>query len=340
VGPERPTVAPCKALQLRPNVLAPSGLPPGAGFRESRAHPGRVLEVSLLANFVPMPFALDFEGFPLWLLALERSFCKKLTIMGWLSAGALKASLEATGKQLKLAHRALAHLGLGRVAYQASFDAPAGAITLVSGSPVYLEASARRLAGAPALFLCSSHWKGRRSPSEPALLRLQHRRFGGPTHFVTLFGSQGLQARPVETQLRRTVGHVFDHGTRPDPVWDVSRVPPASVLTLDSILYPDSLFRAVLHPTSFFGSGWGVRPLTMDELGISFGFPAWLRAGGVITQRFPHRPNPGHGCLLAFGFGVTTFLNPLGYTCGGAECDGPRRELVADHPSTFAAFLD
>jgi hypothetical protein len=86
-----------------------------ADFCESTAHPGQVVEVGFIPNFVPIEFALEFEGFPLWLLALERSFCKRLHIMGWESAGALKAGLEDLGTQVKLTHRALTHLGIGRV---------------------------------------------------------------------------------------------------------------------------------------------------------------------------------------------------------------------------------
>jgi hypothetical protein len=105
---------------------------------------------------------------------------------------------------------------------------------------------------------------------------------------MTLFGSQDLPSLPVKTRLWRNLVHVFNHGIKPEPVW--SKVRPKEALTLDSVLPPGALFGGVFHPTSYFKSGLGIRPLTMDELGIAFGFPAWLRAGGLSPGHFPIVP--------------------------------------------------
>ena len=122
-------------------------------------------------------------------LALERSCCRHVPILGVALGGALKLQHERAGKQVQLAHRALAHLGFGWVRYKIDLLVPASMMMLVSGSAPFLVKAQRQLAGHPALYLCSEHWKGRQSPTGPAKLRLSHRSFGGPTNFVVLFGS-------------------------------------------------------------------------------------------------------------------------------------------------------
>jgi hypothetical protein len=77
------------------------------------AHPGRVVEVGYLPNFTPREFAIYFKTFPIWLLALEKSFCSSLLFLGLPSAITLKTKLEHSGPSVALVHRAIRHLGLG-----------------------------------------------------------------------------------------------------------------------------------------------------------------------------------------------------------------------------------
>jgi hypothetical protein len=99
-----------------------------------------------------------------------------------------------------------------------------------------------------------------------------------------------LECKPVEMSLRRSVGHIFDFGMRPDPLEDVDAPLAVTGIDVDGILHPADLERPVIHPTSFYKSGWGIRALTPNELGIAFGFPAWLRAGGLTQDLFPCVP--------------------------------------------------
>jgi hypothetical protein len=41
----------------------------------SVCHPGRMVKVGFIPNFQPCEFAIYIEGFPLWILSLEKSFC-------------------------------------------------------------------------------------------------------------------------------------------------------------------------------------------------------------------------------------------------------------------------
>jgi hypothetical protein len=160
---------------------------PRTNFQASDAHPGRVMELGFIPNFEPRDFAIAFEGFPLWLLSLERTFCWRLHILGWPSAGDVWRYLEQKGShQVQLAHRAFAHLGLGRIVFHADSVPPPGSLLLASGSVPFLAEAATLFGDHPALYISSSHWKGRKSPLGPAKKRLLHQAFGGPTQGVTL----------------------------------------------------------------------------------------------------------------------------------------------------------
>jgi hypothetical protein len=274
-------------------------------------NPGRIVETGFIPNFRPREFAVVFDSFPSWLLAMERSFCSHLHIMGWSSAASLKMHLEANCSAVALVHKAIAHLGLGRVSYSTQAAPPAGALILVSGSPAFLQAAAERYVGRQVLMIGTSHCSAKRPPPGPARVRLAHRSFGGPTHFVALFGCHGIACVPTRTVLRRTVGHIFEFGVQPDPLEESEASLLAGGLTIDDILHPFDLSCPIIHRTSFFRSGWGTRVLSPDELGIAFGFPAWLRAGDLTTEMFPCVPLQIMDACIRDVLDTQGFVSPL-----------------------------
>jgi hypothetical protein len=121
-------------------------------------HPGRMVETGILPNYEPWDFALHFEGFPIWLLALEKSFCKRLVILGFASASTFRRGCEHCKLSMPLVHRAIAHLGLSRVHYQLDLAPPLGMTVLLSGTVSFLVAAVLTTFGAcPSLSMCSSH---------------------------------------------------------------------------------------------------------------------------------------------------------------------------------------
>jgi hypothetical protein len=151
----------------------------------------------------------------------------------------------------------------------------ADVITLVSGTPQFLERAALLLLGHAALFLGCSHGSSNQAPSGPARIQLSK------------FGCQDIPCQPLGTSLCPLVGNIFDFGLRPEPV-----DPGASTthLDVDGILHPFDLGRPILHPSSFYSSGWGVRALSPGELDITFGFPALFRSGRLSMEIFPCVP--------------------------------------------------
>jgi hypothetical protein len=163
--------------------------------------------------------------------------------------------------------------------YSVRDDPPAGALILVSGLPSFWEVVALRYVGQEVLMIGTRHRLSKHLPPGPAQICLAHQSFGSPTHFVALFGCQGITCVPTCTVLRRNVGHIFEFGVQPDPLDDPELVLEAGGLTVNSILHLTDLSCPIVHRTSFFCTGWGLHMLSANELGIAFGFPTWLWAG-------------------------------------------------------------
>eukprot|EP00978_Attheya_sp_CCMP212_P003987 scaffold8481_cov33-Attheya_sp.AAC.9 len=86
--------------------------------------------------------------------------------------------------------------------------------------------------------------------------------------------SCALRYRPPQS-----IAHIVDHALSLERN---PSTPPEECYTLDAMLRSDDLDRPVRYPTSRFASGWAIRLLTCDEIGVAFGLPS---ASGCPTLR-------------------------------------------------------
>jgi hypothetical protein len=106
----------------------------------------------------------------------------------------------------------------------------------------------------------------------------------GSTTFLALLGVCGFAGhKAITTTVCWALGHVLDHGVKPDPVYGLSCLSPPPLL-VGSQLDPGNFDRAICHCTNFYANGWGIRKLTVDELGSAFGPPSWMRAGQLKNR--------------------------------------------------------
>lgn len=100
-------------------------------------------------------------------------------------------------------------------------------------------------------------------------------------------GLPNIQLKPRTTTLRRNIGHSLGHAIRPNN-WTLAKVSSCPYpMTPQSRLDINHLSRELLYQTRQTSSGWGLRALTPDEVGIAFGLPAFQRLGGLTMGRFP-----------------------------------------------------
>ena len=118
----------------------------------------------------------------------------------------------------------------------------------------------------------------------------------------------GLECQLVTTALQRNGAHVFEFGLQPEPValTDLGSLP--ETLGIEDVLHPGDLFCPIVHRT--YKSGWCVRALTTDELGVAFGFLVWLQTGGLSISDFPCVPLQILDSCLRSILGTKEFASP------------------------------
>jgi hypothetical protein len=261
---------------------------PSTADIESGKRP-RVIERGMLKCPGMATFWIQAESFPLWLLALGRSFVRAIHLIGGSDAKSYLQEMRSRGCDLSLKNLVLGRIGLGKVHYS-NLSRPApqdpSDIVLISGSLEYVRRHSQ-LATNPTLVLCEAHIRGNVTKFGGTFwwFHLRHASFGGSTSFKAFLGTNIETFQPERTKLRRTIAHILDHGIRPKARHvDFKEAIPASRL-----LHPHSLQDEVMYRSSFTATGWGSRQLTVDELGVAFGFPSWLRRG-LTPESFPVVP--------------------------------------------------
>jgi hypothetical protein len=257
--------------------------------------PGRHIEEGILMIPEKLYFTLRFEGFPMWILALDRTLVMEVNFLDWAGPRELASAMSAQGHNVSLLNAAIAHIGLSKV----HFGKPSreSSVLLVSGSRDFLR-SYPGDSETPTVLLLAEHYSHKRVIQEGPFkwTRLRHSLFGGSTLFTALVGTNIPGFEPIKTPLRRNLGHVLDHTVRPKP----STEPSGETLTMADRLHPDLKDIEVTFQTSFIASGWGRRNLTLDEIGVAFGFPSWLRLCASSLDVFPVVPiQILDGCLRA-----------------------------------------
>ena len=117
-------------------------------------------------------------------------------------------------------------MGLSCYHYDAGAQSPPLKDTkVVSGTIPFLCTEAKRLLGhlLGALYLATFSLKKdlKGLPDHVTWERCRHESFGGSTTFSALLGVCGFAGYKVAvTKIRRALGHILDHGVRPNPVPD------------------------------------------------------------------------------------------------------------------------
>jgi hypothetical protein len=141
---------------------------------------------------------------------------------------------------------------------------------------------------------------------------LIHHTFGGVTHFQAMLGTNIPNFVPVRMTLRRTLRHVLEYSIKPRWAPAPSRDTSSTPLRLEDRLHPSDLNSEILYHTHYSATGWGIRSLSPDEVGITFGWPAWARKSATsLLTAFPCVPlQILDGCLQSI-LGSGPLSNPL-----------------------------
>jgi hypothetical protein len=195
--------------------------------------PGRHVKEGILLIPEKLYFTLKFDGFPIWILLLNRAMVQEVNFLDWAGPGALSAAMSSQGYNVSLFNAAISYIGLSKV----QFGKPSrtASVWLVSGPTSFL-VSYQECPSQPTLLLLSDH-----NPSKQVVqqgpftwIQLRHLLFGGSTLFTALVGTNIPTFAPVKTPIRQNLGHVLDHGVLPIPL----QRPLSEVLKMSDRLHP------------------------------------------------------------------------------------------------------
>jgi hypothetical protein len=121
--------------------------------------PGRHVEEGILLIPEKLYFSLCFEGFPMWILALNWTLVMEVNFLDWAGPGERTTAMTSQGHNVSLLNAAIAHIGLSRV----QFGKPSrpSLVWLVSGSSSFLAAYMPN-PSQPTLLLLSGHYQAKR----------------------------------------------------------------------------------------------------------------------------------------------------------------------------------
>lgn len=260
----------------------------------------QAVEVHILPTFTPVSLVLFFEGFPLWLVGIEPMWTSMLTIIGFPSSDALLGSLEQQGYPLDVVKLSLSRFNESKILYlqtlpcDLDFD-----VLLVSGSVEFLVRffKAQRLSTHCIVGTVNRHYHQRFKHGRPVSIgrtivphvewfRIRHETVGGASDHTTVHGTMNCGSiSPHVTTLRRTISYFLNHAIRPTPVVNQD-LHSKSFLKSTDRLSPLYWNQPVIFSTPYFASGWGVRPLSIQELSSVFSFPVRLKLGHFPLSTF------------------------------------------------------
>ena len=246
--------------------------------------PERKEERGRVTAYEPQDFLLVFENNPIWLLALNPTFTRRIycnkckTLLDLLS-------LCADNKIEKSLYQATI-LILGNQRFK--FSSPLCTVTtLVSGSIAFLNEKYLIFGKKKAIYITDEHKIFRRKIPQGLinLTRIKHVSLGGATNYEGLYAYSGTTATPKLSSLRRQVGNFIDYGIPPSTV-----LPQTQFISHKLIMPVTGLGSLVQYPTHFSLTGMGYRPLKPNELAKLFGVSTIVYQMTFCEDMFPIVP--------------------------------------------------
>ena len=208
-----------------------------------------------------------FDGDPVWLWSIRPNSWSKIYVSG---PDFVRIRQDHNSLFLKLESKLVTIAST----FESDYPSISPDFMWISGSGWFIDLLSLPPVGCHVYWLCKS---GRRLPSDQRSIqwsRINHFSVGGVTNARATFGVDK-RSDPIRIRqdLKRSIGHVIKYSERPqvcNPDTSVTHYVLSDVL---SISFPR---RPVLYPTHMSRTGWGIRPLTNEELATCFELPGWV----------------------------------------------------------------
>jgi hypothetical protein len=270
----------------------------------------QVQEEGLFVRREAMTIYLLFEVFPVWLICLDKLNCKKLVVIGHSSQDSLLIHVKGLGYVTEFLQNMLEHINtFCTIGYHLTFSSVTvtrpSLMLVSSATPQQLICATASLPTKQFIGVVETHFSGRLRNGHPSWTipggisqvhghdavwyRVRHSSVGGATEFVTLFYSSGMSLDPNMSPLRRTIRHFVDFGiraTRGTEAPSTAAQGRGTTLrySLGDRLRPGCYDHPIVCPSSFHGTGWGIRQLTLQELSNVHGISQCLTGSAFTIQ--------------------------------------------------------
>ena len=210
-----------------------------------------------------------FESDPVWLWSLRANSWSTIFVT---------ASNDMDLRRLHPTLRTLLESKIVVIASTFGGDHPSISpdIMLISGNRPFLESTSANLPPDGVHLFWMAH-SPRKCPSDlisASWTRISHCKVGGVTDSRGTFGvSSSCTEISLDPDLRRSLSHILKHSIRPRPCDPDTGEDHYKSSDLLSLSFPR---RPVLYPTFMSRSGWGIRSLTDEELGLCFDLPPFV----------------------------------------------------------------
>lgn len=237
------------------------------------------------------------ENEPVWITATRLSewdkiLCLGLDLRSWKADSFWAAFVERLEARIETVE-------IGAI----SSGAVPISLVLISGSQRFLSDWASAIPSTipcVALLETQTRKRGRlRIPGFETWHELPHSRVGGTSMYKAVFGIRGIPRWKIPVSVSRSLGHILDHGIKPNYLSGPDRVLTTCYREGDRLPVRADKATPIAYPTRWCRSGWGMRSLTVAELGLCYDLPlfitknavllgSWnLKSGNKTTSTFP-----------------------------------------------------
>ena len=269
-----------------------------------RASNMKRVEQGLIQYFSSSKFILYFEIAPFWIFSLNKSFCAEIHFPEFKNFHSLALELSKSIQGPAIEKILLHHFGKSILSFGTSSSVNSNTITLINGSIPFAEniVFVKNIRDSW-LFIADTVIRHRKLPATVLNIhRARHSVFGGPTSSELIWASSLSSFLPVSTTMRRNIGDFIKYSLRLKPV---DMPPPSYAVDYQSLLPIGMINRPIVYPSTFTRTGYGIRPLSSEELCFVFGLPA-LFLKFVDENIFPFPPVQVSSSILKQFLGCIT----------------------------------
>ena len=261
----------------------------------------KAMERGTIVNYRHTIFVLYCENLPVWLLSLRNQFCDKILFPQFETFQRLVEHVRQFEDGMFF-EQVICSLEQSKLIFNEKrvSASTSASFMLISGTLNFFRDNLPTFIDHEAIFIHDSHKKIRKIPPfTPPIRRIKHVQFGRASKFESIYAVVNLEISLSQSKLKRDIASFLDYSQRILKPCDADT---PFVTNQFDLLHPNSVYEDILMTSDFSKSGFGIRKLTVQEIGSIFGISTRLQE--FLIQKMPFNFVPVQilngllGCVL------------------------------------------